>query len=79
MRADGVGHLKFPAMQVAEIELRGGVDLELRALDWLYRTWLPTSGYLPTDQPAFEAFRGCPYAHGADYFELRAQLPVMRA
>ena len=79
MRADGVGHLKFPAMQVAEIELRGGVDLELRALDWLYRTWLPTSGYLPTDQPAFEAFRGRPFAHGADYFELRAQLPVMRA
>jgi AraC family transcriptional regulator len=78
VRADGVGHLQFPPMQVAEVELRGGVDLELRALDWLYRTWLPTSGYVPTEQPAFEAFLGRPFAHGDEYFELRAQLPVAR-
>ena len=77
--ADGVGHLQFPAMQVAEVELRGGVDLELRAIDWLYRTWLPTSGYVPTEQPGFEAFLGRPFAHGDEYFELQAQLPVMRA
>jgi len=79
IRADGIGHLEFPAMQVAEVELRGGVDLELRALDWLYRTWLPSSGYVPTEQPAFEAFLGRPFAHGQEYFELRAQLPVVRA
>jgi AraC family transcriptional regulator len=74
-----VGHLQFPAMQVAEIEIRGGVDLELRAIDWYYRTWLPTSGYVPTDQPAIEAFLGRPFAYGEKYFELRAQFPVMRA
>jgi AraC family transcriptional regulator len=76
IRADGVGHLQFPAMQVAEIEIRGGVDLELRAIDWFYRTWLPTSGYVPLEQPAFEAFDGRPFAHGDEYFELRAQFPV---
>jgi AraC family transcriptional regulator len=79
IREDGVGHLRFPAMDVAEIAIRGGVDLELRAIDWYYRTWLPTSGYVPTDQPGFEAFDGRPFAHGDEYFELRAQFPVTRA
>ncbi|MBI4626873.1 MAG: hypothetical protein HY736_27085 [Verrucomicrobia bacterium] len=55
------------------------VDRVNRAIDWLYRTWLPTSGYVPTEQPTFEAFLGRPFAHGDEYFELRAQLPVMRA
>ena len=55
------------------------VDRVNRAIDWLHRTWLPTSGYVPTEQPAFEVFLGRPFAHGDEYFELRAQLPVMRA
>jgi AraC family transcriptional regulator len=77
--SDGeVGRFEFPPLRVAQVELRGGVDLELRALDWLYTTWLPTSGYVPDDQPGFEAFMGRPFAHGGEYFELHAQLPVRR-
>jgi hypothetical protein len=34
---------------------------------------------VPDDQPAFEAFLGRPFAHGTEYFELHAQLPVRRA
>ncbi|MFT7463396.1 MAG: AraC family transcriptional regulator, partial [Pseudohongiellaceae bacterium] len=68
----------FSAMHVAQIEVRGGIDLELRALDWFYSTWLPTSGYVPDDQPSFEAFIGRPFAHGFEYFELQAQLPLRR-
>lgn len=78
MRAAGFGSLQFPAMHVAEIEIRGGVDLEMRAIDWLHRTWLPASGYVPTEQPAFEAFIGRPFGHGDDYWELRIHLPVTR-
>jgi AraC family transcriptional regulator len=73
-----VGRFPFPTMIVAEIEIRGGLDLELRALQWLYGTWLPRSGYVPDDHPAFEAWMGRPYAHGTDYFELRVQLPIRR-
>ncbi|HVF72412.1 MAG TPA: AraC family transcriptional regulator [Chthoniobacterales bacterium] len=75
---NGIGRFEFPATEVAEIEIRGGVDLELRALDWLFGTWLPSSGFVPTDQPGFEAFVGRPFAHGTDYFELHIQLPVTR-
>lgn len=73
-----VGVFRFPAMRVAQIEVRGAIDLELRALDWYYGTWLPASGYMPDDQPAFEAFIGRPFAHGYEYFELYGQLPVRR-
>lgn len=69
----------FPAMRVAEVDIRGGIDLEMRALDWLFATWLPSSGYVPADLPSFEAWIGRPFAHGLEHFELRVQLPVVTA
>ena len=74
-----IGRFEFPPMRVVEVEIRGGADLEQRVLDWLFRTWLPTSGYVPDDLPCFEAWIGRPFAHGIEYFELRAQLPVKKA
>jgi AraC family transcriptional regulator len=69
----------FPAMKLAEVDIAGAVDLELRALDWLYGTWLPTSGWAPDHQPGFEAFNGLPFAHGTTHFELRVQIAVVDA
>jgi AraC family transcriptional regulator len=73
-----VGRYEFPAMTVAQVEMRGGIDLELRALQWLYGSWLPTSRYVPDDFPGFEAWIGRPFAHGTEYFELFLQLPIRR-
>lgn len=74
-----VSRIDFPAMQVAEVELRGDINLEMRALDWLFKTWLPASGYVPTEQPCFEAWIGRPFAHGMEHFEIKAQIPVEKA
>ncbi len=74
-----IGQFRFPPMTVAQVEVRGGIDLELRAIQWLYGTWLPRSGYVPGDQPGFEAWIGRPFAHGTEHFELYAQLPIERA
>lgn len=74
-----IGRFRFPPMTVAEVEVRGGIDLELRALQWVFGTWLPRSGYVPDHHPCFEAWIGRPFAHGTEYFEVRAQLPVRRA
>jgi AraC family transcriptional regulator len=74
--AGEIGRFDFPAMRVAEVEIRGNIQLEQRAIDWLYRTWLPRSGYEPDDQPAFESWHGRPFAHGMEHFELSAQLPL---
>ena len=73
-----IGRYRFPPMRVAQVEIRGGIELELRALQWLYGSWLPRSGYVPDDQPGFEAFLGRPFAHGTTYFELYAQIPIRR-
>jgi AraC family transcriptional regulator len=70
---------EFPAMKLAELEIAGPIDLELRALYWLYGTWLPTSGWAPDHQPGFEAWNGEPFAHGMAHFELRVQLAVVDA
>lgn len=74
--AGEIGRFRFPPMIVAQVEIRGGIDLELRALRWLYGSWLPRSGYVPDDHPGFEAWIGRPFAHGFEHFELHAQLPV---
>jgi AraC family transcriptional regulator len=73
-----IGRFRFPAMEVAQVEVRGGIDLELRALQWLYGSWLPRSGYVPDDHPCFEAWIGRPFQHGVERFELYAQLPVKK-
>ena len=74
-----IGRFRFPPMTVAQVEIRGRIDLELRALQWLYGTWLTRSRYVPDDQPGFEAWIGRPFAHGTEHFELYAQLPIRRA
>jgi AraC family transcriptional regulator len=71
-----IGRFQFPPMTVAQVEVRGGLDIELRALQWLFGTWLPRSGYVPDDHPCFEAWVGRPFAHGMEHFQLHAQLPV---
>jgi AraC family transcriptional regulator len=74
-----IGRYEFPAMRVAEVPIAGGIELELRALDWLFGTWLPRSGCEPDDQPAFEAWIGRPFAHGSEHFTIACQLPVRPA
>ena len=70
--------VQVPADGRGEVEIRGGIDLEPRALQWLYGSWLPRSGYVPDDHPCFEAWIGRPFAHGTEYFELHVQLPIRR-
>lgn len=77
--AGEIGRFRFPPMRVAEVVMRGDLALETRAWDWLYQCWLPRSGYVPDDQPAFEAWIGRPFAHGSAHFEIACQLPVRRA
>jgi AraC family transcriptional regulator len=74
--AGEIGRFDFPPMCVAEVVLSGDIALEARAIDWLYKTWLPRSGYVPDNQPAFEAWIGRPFAHGSEHFEIACQLPV---
>ncbi len=64
---------------VKRLRLERALVMMAHAPRWLYGTWLPRSGYVPDDQPGFEAWIGRPFAHGTEHFELYAQLPVTRA
>jgi AraC family transcriptional regulator len=72
----GPSVVRLPPMTVAEVAMVGGLDLETRAIDWLYGTWLPRSGYSPAHQPMFEAWDGEPFAHGMTEFHIRVHLAV---
>jgi AraC family transcriptional regulator len=76
-RDSGVSATRFDAMKLAEVALDGDISLELRALEWLFGTWLPRSGYAPDHQPVFEAWTGLPFAHGTERFVLRVQLAIV--
>ncbi len=76
---DVVSVIVMPAMSVATVEIRGSLEIEQRAIDWLYATWLPTSGYVPDNYPCFESWCGLPFGHGTEYFELDIELAVMQA
>lgn len=71
-----VGRFEFPAMRVAELSLKGNIELVQRALDWIFGTWLPRSGFEPAEQPAFESWHGRPFAHGLEHFEVSCLLPI---
>ena len=58
--------------------IRGAIDLEQRCLDWIFKTWLPSSRYVPDEHPCFESWIGRPFEHGFEHFELHVQLPVKR-
>jgi len=75
---DEVGYYQFPAMCVAEVKISGDIELEQRAIDWLFKTWLPRSGYEPDSQPVFESWNGRPFAYGFEHFELSCQLPIKK-
>jgi AraC family transcriptional regulator len=74
----GPSVVRFPSMTVAEVAMKGGLDLETRVIDWLYGTWLPRSGYTPAHHPMFEAWDGEPYAHGTTEFHIRVHLAVSK-
>jgi hypothetical protein len=48
------------------------------ATRWYGEHLRPDCGYVPDDQPGFEAWTGSPFAHGAEYFEVYVQLPIKR-
>lgn len=56
-----------------------GVHHDEALRTWLYSTYLPRSGYVPAEQPPFEAWDGEPFAHGTEHLTLRLQLAVVEA
>lgn len=67
----------FPACQIAYIHCAGDIRLIDRAIQYLYRYWLPNSTYLPDNLPALEIYHQQPYEIGWDVYNLDCAIPIV--
>jgi AraC family transcriptional regulator len=58
-----IGKMVIPAGKYALARFELGNDDYQEAWDWVYRTWLPESGYQPDDRPCFEMYHNDPKTH----------------
>lgn len=67
----------FPACQVASLSIQGDIQQEDKALQYLFRYWLPRSRYQPANLPAMEIYRRHPAELGWETFDLECAVPVI--
>jgi AraC family transcriptional regulator len=58
-----IGKMVLPAGKYAHARFELAGDEYQEAWDWVYRTWLPESGYQPDDRPCFEMYHNDPKTH----------------
>lgn len=77
-RAEGeVSVTTFPECQVASIRRIRDVVQEYRALQYLFRYWLPRSRYQPANLPGMEIYRRQPIELGWETFDIDCAVPVV--
>jgi AraC-like DNA-binding protein/DNA gyrase inhibitor GyrI len=67
----------LPVCQVATIHYIGDVRQEYRALQYLFRYWLPRSRYQPANLPGMEIYRHQPIELGWETFDIDCAVPVV--
>ncbi len=67
---------RFDGGLYASVLCEGDIMLLDRAWQWLYRNWLPNSGYEPDDRPALEWYITDPTECGWENFSMRCCIPV---
>lgn len=67
----------FPACQVATIRCLGDIRQEDKALQYLFRYWLPRSRYQPANLPGMEIYRRQPAELGWETFDIDCAVPVV--
>lgn len=66
-----------PELTVARVLVRGPLEDEDLAWQYLYRAWLPESGFEPSAEPAREIYRSLPHLDGWRTHDLWCALPVV--
>lgn len=76
--AAGCSIRDFDAQPIAALHCVGDLAHVGRAWQYLYRVWLPASGFEPADLPAMEMFVRLPEEIGWEKFDLQICIPVAR-
>lgn len=69
---------EFEAETVAALHCVGDISAVGDAWQYLFRSWLPASGYQPANTPAFELFVRTPEEIGWETFDLYGCLPIAK-
>lgn len=67
----------FPACEVAVIRCLGDIGQEDKALQYLFRYWLPRSRYQPANLAGMEIYRRQPIELGWETFDIDCAIPVV--
>ena len=74
---DDVSLQDFPACQVATIHCFGDIGQADKAIQYLFRYWLPRSRYQPANLPGMEIYRRQPIELGWKTFDIDCAVPVV--
>lgn len=78
-RGDGeVETQVFPACTLAYVRCVGDIYVVDRAWQYLFRYWLPRSGFQPDNLPAMEIYHRQPAEIGWETYDLDAAIPVVK-
>ena len=69
---------KIPSGLYASVHCFGNINRVAQAWDYLYRTWLPASDYIPAHFPAIEAYIRGPEEIGWDKFDLNCKILLQK-
>lgn len=67
---------EIPGGTYAVLACQGDLATVAQGWDYLYKSWLPTSGYVPRHHPAVEEFLKGPEQIGWEQFDLLLKIPI---
>jgi AraC family transcriptional regulator len=77
-RADDiVSVVDFPECRIASVRCVGDIFQEDKALQFLFRYWLPRSRYQPANLPGMEIYRRQPCELGWETYDMDCAIPVV--
>jgi DNA gyrase inhibitor GyrI len=77
-QADGdINIVTFPVCRVATIHCLGDIMQADKAIQYLFRCWLPRSCYQPANLPGMEIYRRQPIELGREIFDIDCAVPIV--
>jgi AraC family transcriptional regulator len=74
---DEISIQTLPACDVAVIHCLGDIMQEDKALQYMFRYWLPRSRYQPANLPGMEIYRRQPIELGWETFDIDCAIPIL--
>lgn len=75
---DGIEFGTIPEAEYATVHVQGKLENVAQAWDFLYKSWLPESDFVPVHYPAIEEFVQGPEEIGWENFNIKCRIPIIK-